>query len=70
MEHIQQLLHLQWRVLVWHTYREANSVADFLASFAYSLPIGVHIVDHPPVGCTQLLWQDYARTVFARRIGS
>lgn len=47
-----------WIVQFRHIYREANHVADFLASFALSFPLGFHVLESPPVGSSSLLFDD------------
>lgn len=42
------LLRRDWSMQFRHIFREANRVADFLASFAFSFPLGRHILGEPP----------------------
>lgn len=65
---IKSYLQRNWRVQVYHIYREGNVVADWLANFLISLPCGIHVFSSPPSRCTLPLKQDMTRTVFNRRI--
>ncbi|RDX62838.1 DExH-box ATP-dependent RNA helicase DExH6, partial [Mucuna pruriens] len=47
-------------VRISHCYREGNQVADYLASYAHDLEVGLHILDVPPPGCIQFLADDSA----------
>ncbi|KAH9666673.1 reverse transcriptase domain-containing protein [Citrus sinensis] len=44
------LLSRDWQVSVHHVYREANFAADFMASHALTLPLGLHYFTTPPLG--------------------
>ncbi|KAJ1411278.1 Ribonuclease H superfamily [Sesbania bispinosa] len=52
------LLKGQWEVIITHTYREANTAADWMANYAFNFPYGIHILDTPPVGISNLLRAD------------
>ena len=45
---IKGLMDRNWRVVLHHVYRESNNAADFMASHALKLPLGVHIFAFPP----------------------
>ncbi|KAI9085325.1 hypothetical protein K1719_032702 [Acacia pycnantha] len=47
-----------WRVTVSHVYREGNRCADFLATYALSLEVGIHSLEEPPDGLRGLLHDD------------
>ncbi|KAH9788525.1 reverse transcriptase domain-containing protein [Citrus sinensis] len=55
---IWDLLDRNWQVCLTHIYREANSVADFMANMALSLPNGMHFFTSPPVGIYSVILQD------------
>ena len=55
---VQNLLNRNWQVSLTHIFREANSVADFMANMAHSLPHGVHLFSSPPVGIYSIIVQD------------
>ena len=41
-----------------HVYKEANSAADFLASYSLITPIGLHVLLSPPLAIFSLLCND------------
>ena len=43
-----KLLEQDWIVQLEHVYREANSAADFLATYNLNFPIGLHVLISPP----------------------
>ncbi|CAN1176722.1 Putative ribonuclease H protein At1g65750 [Linum perenne] len=43
-QQIQELCHRQWTVVLTHTYREGNRVADLLAHLGHSLAFGRHLI--------------------------
>ncbi|CAI0399883.1 unnamed protein product [Linum tenue] len=47
VDFIRRLLEREWEVSVSHVFREANFVADHLASVGHSLSMGVHVLDYP-----------------------
>ncbi|KAJ1415896.1 Small GTPase superfamily [Sesbania bispinosa] len=55
---ILNLMEDHWQVIITHTYREANIVADWLANSTYNYPHGTHILEHPPRGILDLLRVD------------
>lgn len=61
---IKALLAQNWQVSVHHIYREANFAADFLATFALSLPLGLHSLLSPPPGVEFWLRSDSLGTAF------
>ena len=60
------LLSRDWQVSVHHVYREANFGADFMASHALSLPLGLHYFTTPPLGVKTWLRNDGLGTAFPR----
>ena len=55
-----------WSVVIKHVYREANSVADFLASWSSSRDTGMHLHDEPPIGVRNLLLSDRLGTSYVQ----
>lgn len=47
-----------WELKFSHIVRECNSVADYLANKAHSLPLGLHMWEQAPVECINLLLGD------------
>ncbi|KAJ1397730.1 Ribonuclease H domain [Sesbania bispinosa] len=45
---IINLMEGSWEVILTHTYKEANTVADSLANSAFNYHYGIHILDNPP----------------------
>jgi len=43
-----------WRVRIFHVYREANRFADGLANYVFSLPLGFHFVPN----VVDLFWKE------------
>ncbi|KAH9803418.1 putative ribonuclease H protein [Citrus sinensis] len=60
------LLSRDWQVSVHHVYREANFAADFMASHALTLPLGLHYFTTPPLGVKTWLQNDGLGTMFPR----
>ncbi|KAH9680279.1 putative ribonuclease H protein [Citrus sinensis] len=60
------LLSRDWQVSVHHVYREANFAADFMASHALTLPLGLHYFTTPPLGVKTWLRNDGLGTAFPR----
>lgn len=52
------LMDRNWRVALHHVYRESNNAADFVASHALKLPLGVHIFAFPPLEISTWLLYD------------
>ncbi|KAF7822273.1 ribonuclease H [Senna tora] len=63
---IKLLLSRPWNVSIKHVYRECNKVADFMAKFGQELSHGLHVFEHVPEGCLDLLEQDGLGVVFPR----
>lgn len=61
-------LNADWSVIITHTYRETNTVADWLASYAFSYPIGVHRICRPTPKCIPLLWNAFSGVRHVRRV--
>ena len=55
---VRDFFNRNWQVCLTHIYREANSVADFMANMAHSLPNGMHLFTSPPVGIYSIILQD------------
>ncbi|KAL9414398.1 hypothetical protein AB3S75_042799 [Citrus x aurantiifolia] len=55
---VRDLLNRNWQVSLNHIFREANSVADFMANMTHSLPYGLHLFTSPPVGIYSVILQD------------
>ncbi|KAH9791204.1 putative ribonuclease H protein [Citrus sinensis] len=55
---IRELLARDWIVHMEHVYREANSAADFLASYSLTKPLGLHVLPSPPPDIIGLLCND------------
>nr|GLL16977.1 uncharacterized protein LOC110641388 [Ipomoea trifida]GLL21584.1 uncharacterized protein LOC110641388 [Ipomoea trifida]GMC77969.1 ribonuclease H [Ipomoea batatas] len=62
-----QLLDLYREVLIQHAYRESNFSADWLASFAASLPPILH---DPPPGVLEWLYHDKVGLSYPNKDGS
>ena len=58
MKAILELLSRDWEVRLSHVFREANGVADFMASLAKGLSIRCHKFQSPPVGISGILYCD------------
>ncbi|KAH9791596.1 putative ribonuclease H protein [Citrus sinensis] len=65
---IQELIRRNWRVEITHVYREANFAADYLATLACSLPLGLHVLNSPPKGVLQFMSQDNYGVVYPRLV--
>ncbi|KAH9725610.1 putative ribonuclease H protein [Citrus sinensis] len=65
---IQELIRCNWRVEITHVYREANFAADYLATLACSLPLGLHVLNSPPKGVLQFMSQDNYGVVYPRLV--
>ncbi|CAA7029753.1 unnamed protein product [Microthlaspi erraticum] len=44
-----------WEVRIAHVYREANHLADGLANYAFTLPLGLHTFDSVPLDLLSVL---------------
>ncbi|KAJ1379925.1 Ribonuclease H domain [Sesbania bispinosa] len=65
---IINLMEGSWEVILTHSYREANTVADSLANSAFNYPYGTHILDSPPREILDLLKADVTGVAYPRRI--
>lgn len=63
---IAQLMRGNWKVRISHGFREGNRLADFLATYAHTTEVGLHVLDVPPPRCIKILTEDVAG-VFRRR---
>ncbi|XP_020228857.1 DExH-box ATP-dependent RNA helicase DExH6 isoform X2 [Cajanus cajan] len=57
---IVKLMEGDWTVQLSSCYRERNNVADWLASYAHTIEVGLHVFDAPPPGCVKYLTEDSA----------
>ncbi|KAG7593917.1 AAA+ ATPase domain [Arabidopsis thaliana x Arabidopsis arenosa] len=57
-----------WIVQVTHVYREANRLADGLANYAFSLPLGFHAFVSVPIVVDSILRDDVVGTTVPRPI--
>ncbi|KAG7540165.1 Ribonuclease H domain [Arabidopsis thaliana x Arabidopsis arenosa] len=57
-----------WIVRFSHVYREANRLADALANYAFSLPLGFHFFASIPDSVNVVLLEDTGGTAFPRRV--
>ena len=55
---IWELLARDWIIHIEHVYKEANSAADFLASYSLTTPIGLHVLLSPPLDIVGLFYND------------
>ncbi|CAN1128830.1 hypothetical protein LINPERHAP2_LOCUS4880 [Linum perenne] len=58
----------EWQVIVQHSFRESNRVADLLANLGHSFRLGVHqIIDFPPnirrAILTNCIWVSFPRLI-------
>lgn len=63
---IKALLAQNWQVFIHHIDRKANIAADFLATLALSLPLGLRILPISPPGVKVWLRSDSLGTTFPR----
>ncbi|KAJ9159056.1 hypothetical protein P3X46_024587 [Hevea brasiliensis] len=68
VDSIRSLLLKDWDVQISHIYREANFSADWLASMAYSLPLGRHFLEEPPVSILSWLFHDVVGVSYNRSV--
>lgn len=52
---VRQFISRNWQISITHIYREANSVADFMANMAHAYPHGLHLFSNPPVGIYSII---------------
>ncbi|CAA7054619.1 unnamed protein product [Microthlaspi erraticum] len=57
-----------WEVRFLHVYREANHLADGLATYAFSLPSGLHVFDLVPPDLATVLRDDVCGVAQSRQI--
>ncbi|XVF15275.1 hypothetical protein REPUB_Repub09cG0137100 [Reevesia pubescens] len=63
---IKVLQQREWSCMIDHIYREANSCADWMASHADHLDLGLHLFDSPPGDLSPLLMADAAGVAWPR----
>lgn len=54
----KELIHREWKVIVVHIYREANAVADWIARWGLSQPLGRSGIGTPPNALVNLMLLD------------
>ncbi|KAL9293886.1 putative ribonuclease H domain, reverse transcriptase zinc-binding domain-containing protein [Arabidopsis thaliana] len=57
-----------WIVRISHVYREANRLADGLANYAFSLPLGFHVFDVLPSSLVSVFREDESGTECPRQV--
>ncbi|KAG7600713.1 P-loop containing nucleoside triphosphate hydrolase [Arabidopsis suecica] len=57
-----------WIVRINHVYREANRLADGLANYAFSLPLGFHMFDVPPDCVNSIMLEDVSGSTRPRNV--
>lgn len=62
------LLSKDWIVRITHVYREANRLADGLANYAFSLPLGFHSLIDVPDDLEVILHEDSLGSTRPRRV--
>ncbi|KAL1224257.1 putative ribonuclease H protein [Cardamine amara subsp. amara] len=62
------VLSRDWIVQISHVYREANCLAAGLANYAFTLPLGFHLLESTPPIVEVLVEDDGRRNVFPRHI--
>ncbi|CAN0864388.1 hypothetical protein LINGRAHAP2_LOCUS8941 [Linum grandiflorum] len=63
-----QLCSRHWEVHLFHSYREANNVVDYLANLGHSLLYGIHIFDSPNRSLSHWLHYDFIGVSLPRLI--
>ena len=43
----KNLIHRDWQLMISHVFKEGNHIIDFLACFAHSLSLGLHVLERP-----------------------
>jgi len=59
---------MDWLVRVTHVYREANRLVDGLANYAFSLPLGFHMLDVVPPFVAMIVEDNDRGTAFPRHV--
>ncbi|KAG7578377.1 Ribonuclease H domain [Arabidopsis thaliana x Arabidopsis arenosa] len=57
-----------WIVSVSHVYREANRLADGLANYAFSLPLGFHLLESKPDVVDSIVFDDAIGSAYPRYV--
>ncbi|KAL9841601.1 putative ribonuclease H domain, reverse transcriptase zinc-binding domain-containing protein [Arabidopsis thaliana] len=57
-----------WIVRISHVYREANRLADGLANYAFSLSLGLHLLESRPDVVSSILLDDVAGVSYPRHV--
>lgn len=53
-------------VQLWHTYREANAAANYMANLMYGMALELYFFDEAPRSTEMILQQDLARRAWER----
>ncbi|KAG5035652.1 hypothetical protein GYH30_010393 [Glycine max] len=65
---IRSFLQKDGQIKLSHTYREDNYGVDYLAFKGHNIHLGMIWFDSPPKHCNKLLWTDFIRALFPRRV--
>ncbi|KAL1221484.1 putative ribonuclease H protein [Cardamine amara subsp. amara] len=57
-----------WIVRISHAYREANRLADGLANYAFTLPLGFYLLEFTPPIVEAIVEDDVRGTAFPRHV--
>lgn len=57
-----------WIVCIFHVYREANRMADALANYAFSLPLGLHSFNLCPYSVNSIFVEDSNGVLYPRQV--
>jgi len=57
-----------WLVRISHVYREVNRLADGLANYAFSLPLGLYVFNSVPDSIASFVLEDVNGPAFSRTI--
>ena len=57
-----------WIVRITHVYRETNRLADELANYAFTLPLGFYALDSCPLCLESIVEDDVRGTTFLRQV--
>ncbi|CAN1185471.1 Putative ribonuclease H protein At1g65750 [Linum perenne] len=65
---INELQYRNWEVIISHTFREGNRVADLPAHHGHTLEFGFHVDCSHPHEVDRAIWHDHVGTCFPRTI--
>ena len=57
-----------WNVHIYHTYRKANRLVDGLATYAFSLQLGFHMLETIPHDVVMIVSDDARGTAIPRQV--